>query len=352
MPVSHSVAEIASWVDGTVKGDPNRQITAAVPLDEADATSVTFISNPRKLGQLTCRAIGALLISPDSTQEIPQVAFPLIIVDKPLTAMLTIAARFAPPVTQYPAGIDPRAAVDPSAELASDCYVGPFAVIEADVKIGPRCKIHPHAVIRSGCSLEEDVEVHPHAVLYPRCKVEARTIIHSGAVIGCDGYGYLFKDGRHVKVPQIGTVHIGQDVEIGANSTIDRATFGTTRVGNGTKIDNQVMVGHNCQIGQHNLLISQVGIAGSCVTGDYVTIAGQAGIADHVHIGDRVTVGAGAGVHTDLEAGKAYLGSPARPERDAKRYFLSTEKLPEMRKQLQEVRQHLGLDRPERRAAG
>jgi UDP-3-O-[3-hydroxymyristoyl] glucosamine N-acyltransferase len=349
VPVNHSVAEIAAWVGGTVHGDGGRQISAALPLDEATAHSVTFLSNPKRLNEVLHRAIGALLVPRDKIPNGP-LPFPVIAVDNPLSAILTVAARLSPPAPEPQPGIDPRAAVHPTAQISDDCYVGPFAVVEQDVQLGPGCKIHPHAVLRAGCVLGARVEVHPHAVLYPRTQVGDGSIIHSGAVLGCDGFGYVFDKGKHVKVPQIGVTQIGPDVEVGANTT-----FGTTRVGEGTKIDNQVMVAHNCQIGAHNILISQVGIAGSCVTGNYVTIAGQTGIADHIHIDDGVVVGAGAAVHCDLPAGQRYLGYPARPEREAKRIVMTMEKLPEMRRQLQEVRQHLGLDKEDshsRRAAG
>lgn len=344
VPVSHSVAEIAAWVEGTVHGDGSRQISAALPLDEATVHSVTFLTNPKRFNELLHRAIGALLVSGNNIPN-DRFSFPLIVVANPLTAILTIASRLTPPVKEPEAKIDPRAAIDPSAKIGDGCYIGPFAVVEADVEIGSGCKIHPHAVIRASCRVGDNVEIHPHAVLYPRSQVDDNSIIHSGAVIGCDGYGYSFKNDRYVKVPQIGSTHIARDVEIGANTTVDRATFGTTRVGEGTKIDNQVMIGHNCQIGAHNILVSQVGIAGSCVTGKYVTIAGQAGLADHLHVGDHVSIGASSAVHTDLEAGKRYMGYPARPEREAKRTVMTLEKLPEMRRQIQEIRAHLGLNR-------
>jgi UDP-3-O-[3-hydroxymyristoyl] glucosamine N-acyltransferase len=242
--------------------------------------------------------------------------------------------------------IDPRSAIDPTAEIAEECYVGPFAVVEANVSIGRGCRIHAHAVVGSGCRIAADVTVHAHATLYPNTTIGERSIVHSGAVIGCDGFGYQLRDGRHEKIPQIGNVVIGADVEIGANSTVDRGTFGSTRVGDGTKIDNQVMIAHNCQIGRHNVFAGQVGIAGSSSTGDYVTIAGQVGIADHVHVGEQATLGADAGVYTDIPAGSRFVGTPARPLQEAKRLHLALERVPEMRKELLEVRRLLGLGKP------
>jgi UDP-3-O-[3-hydroxymyristoyl] glucosamine N-acyltransferase len=167
--------------------------------------------------------------------------------------------------------------------------------------------------------------------------------MHANSVVGADGFGYRFQNGRHVKVPQLGSVEIGDDVEIGACTTIDRGTFQATRIGAGTKIDNLVQVGHNCQVGKHNLFVSQMGIAGSSSTGDYVVVAGQVGIVDHVHIGDRVMIGGQAGVTKDVPAGLHILGSPATPEREQKRILMSLEKLPEIRRELRKIKQHLGM---------
>jgi UDP-3-O-[3-hydroxymyristoyl] glucosamine N-acyltransferase len=198
-------------------------------------------------------------------------------------------------------------------------------------------------VIGRHCRLGDDVTLYPNAVLYDGTVLGSRVIVHANAVVGADGFGYRFQGGRHVKVPQFGHVEIGDDVEIGACTTVDRGTFQATRIGEGTKIDNLVQVGHNCHIGKHNLLVSQMGIAGSSSTGDYVVIAGQVGIADHVHIGDRVLIGAKAGVTKDVPAGERMLGAPATPEREQKRILMSLEKLPEIRRELRRLKQHLGM---------
>jgi UDP-3-O-[3-hydroxymyristoyl] glucosamine N-acyltransferase len=211
------------------------------------------------------------------------------------------------------------------------------------VVIGARCKVHSGAVIGRHCWLGDDVTVYPNAVLYEGTVLGNRVIVHANSVVGADGFGYRFQNGRHVKVPQLGHVEVGDDVEVGACTTIDRGTFQATRVGEGTKIDNLVQVAHNCKLGRHNLVISQVGIAGSCSTGDYVVMAGQVGVADHVHIGDRVVVGAKAGVTKDIAAGQRVLGAPATPERDQKRVLMTLERLPEMRKELRRIKLHLGL---------
>jgi UDP-3-O-[3-hydroxymyristoyl] glucosamine N-acyltransferase len=181
-------------------------------------------------------------------------------------------------------------------------------------------------------------------VLYDDCVLGNRVIIHANAVIGADGFGYRVVDGRHIKVPQLGWVEIEDDVEIGACSTIDRGTFGATRVRTGTKIDNLVMIGHNCQIGRHNVLCSQVGIAGSTSTGDYVVMAGQVGVADHLTIGDQVTIGAKSGVPGNIPAKSQVLGTPATPHKEQVRMMKTLEKLPQIRKDLQRIKKHLGLE--------
>jgi UDP-3-O-[3-hydroxymyristoyl] glucosamine N-acyltransferase len=192
-------------------------------------------------------------------------------------------------------------------------------------------------VIGVGCTLGTECTVHPNAVLYPNVTLGDRVEVHAGTVLGGDGFGYRKVDRVHVKVPHSGRLEVGNDVEIGSNCTIDRATFETSRIGEGTKIDNLVMVGHNNQIGRFNLLCGQVGIAGSCKTGDHVVIAGQAGIKDNTQIGDRVMVGAQAGVHRNIPDGQNVLGSPAIPVREQRRLFQMIARLPEMHRQLREL---------------
>jgi UDP-3-O-[3-hydroxymyristoyl] glucosamine N-acyltransferase len=189
----------------------------------------------------------------------------------------------------------------------------------------------------AGCKLGVGVVIFPGAVLYEDTLVGDRAIIHAGAVIGCYGFGYKLVEGKHVLSAQLGHVEIGCDVEVGANTTIDRGTYGPTFIGEGTKIDNQVQIAHNCRIGRHNMLCSQVGIAGSTSTGDYVVMAGQVGVRDHVHVGDRAILGAMAGVTNDVPAGATMIGIPATPEREQKLKQAALSKLPEMRKQLKEL---------------
>ncbi|HWG46853.1 MAG TPA: UDP-3-O-(3-hydroxymyristoyl)glucosamine N-acyltransferase [Gemmataceae bacterium] len=345
-----TVTQLASLVQGRVHGD-ERSIGAARPMNEAGPDDITFIESDRNVRHLkTCRARTAIvpaslvarrqeLLGTDGTP------LTLIEVNDPLTAFVTIVRHLHGEPVQPPTGIDPRAAIHPTAQIGSEATLHPFAVVGEGSILGARCRLHSGAVIGRNCRLGDDVVLHPHVVLYEGTILGDRVIIHANAVLGADGFGYRMQGGRHIKMPQFGTVEIGDDVEIGAGTTIDRGTFQATRIGAGTKIDNLVQIGHNCQIGKHNLFVSQVGIAGSCSTGDYVVLAGQVGVADHVHIEDRAIIGAKSGVVRDVPAGERMLGAPAKPEGEEKRILLSLSRLPELCRDVRRVKHQLGLDK-------
>jgi UDP-3-O-[3-hydroxymyristoyl] glucosamine N-acyltransferase len=261
----------------------------------------------------------------------------------PLNAFVVIVQHLHGRPEPPPHGIDPLANLHPNARLDADVSIYPFASVGEGTVLGARCRIHSGVSIGRFCRLGEDVVLYPNVVLYDGTVLGDRVTVHANAVLGADGFGYRQENGRHRKVPQLGHVEIGDDCEIGACTTIDRGTFQATRVGPGTKIDNLVQIGHNCQIGRHNLLVSQMGIAGSSTTGDYVVVAGQAGIVDHVHLGDRAVIGAQAGVTKDVPAGQCMLGSPATPVREQKRILMSLEKLPDIRKDVRSLKQKLGI---------
>src|SRR5439155_9958748 len=262
----------------------------------------------------------------------------------PLAAFVTIVRHLHGAPEPPPHGIDPLAHVHPTAVVGPDASVFPFAAVGAGCVVGARCRLHSGAVVGRNCRLGDDVTLYPHAVLYDNTVLGSRVTVHAHAVLGADGFGYRFQNGRQEKVPQLGSVEVGDDVEIGAGTTIDRGTFGATRVGAGTKIDNLVMIGHNCQVGRHNILVSQVGMAGSSSTGDYVVIAGQVGVVDHVHIGDGSVIGGQAAVTKDVPPGQRMLGSPATPEREQKRILMSLAGLPDVRKRLRVIEQRVGMD--------
>jgi UDP-3-O-[3-hydroxymyristoyl] glucosamine N-acyltransferase len=222
----------------------------------------------------------------------------------------------------------------PNCKLGRGIEIHPGATIDDDVEIGEGTTIHAGVHIMAGCRIGSEVTIFPNAVLYEDTIVGPRCIIHANAVLGAYGFGYHLKGGRHRLAAQLGNVVLEADVEVGAGTTIDRGTYGSTVIGEGSKIDNQVMIAHNCRIGKHNILCSQVGIAGSTTTGDYVVIAGQVGVRDHVHIGERATLGAKAGIMSDVPDGAVFIGIPATPDREQKLKQVALARLPEMRKQL------------------
>ncbi len=337
--MSATLRELAELVQGALQGDGNLSILAARPLDEAQPGDVTFVEDARHGAQLPHSRASAAIV-PTSFQGN---GVPLIRVADPLAAFIAIVRRLHGRPEPPPHGIDPRAAVHPTAVLGDCPSVHPFAVIGEGTVIGARCRIHPGVSVGRNCRLGDDVTLFPNVAVYDDTIIGQRVTVHANAVLGADGFGYRFHGGRHVKVPQLGRVEIGDDVEIGAGTTVDRATFGTTHVGEGTKIDNQVQIAHNCRIGRHNLLVSQVGIAGSSTTGNHVVMAGQVGVVGHVHIGDRAVIGAQAGVRRDVPPGERVLGTPALPESLQKRIWVSFDKLPEIRRDVGEIKKRLGM---------
>ena len=352
-----AVTDLAVLVNGQVHGDGGRIIHAAKALSEAGPHDLTFVENERNARLLRgCRA-AAVVAPPALASRMPEFTgepvqtFTVVEVKDALAAFVAIMQRLHGRAEPAPHGVDPRACVDPSARIGPNASVFPFASVGEGSVVGARCRLHAGAVVGRNCRIGDDVVLHPHAVLYDGTVVGDRVIIHANAVIGADGFGYRMQEGRHVKTPQFGHVEIGDDVEIGAGATIDRGTFQATRIGAGTKIDNLVQVGHNCQIGRHNLFASQVGVAGSSSTGDYVVLAGQVGIADHVHIGDRAQVGAQSGVPNDVAADFRMLGYPARPEREQKRILASMHNVPGLCRDVRRLKRQLGMPDEEKESA-
>jgi len=331
-----TVEQLAALVRGRLEGDGNVPIHSARPVGEAGPGDITFIESERYAKLLKASPASAAIVGPHF-RSMAKPEMPVIEVDDPITAFIAVRSHLVGVTRPRWVGVHKMAAVADSAAIGPDVAIHAFATIGEDVEIGEGATIHPGAVIGDRCKLGKGVIIHPNAVLYADVTLGDRVQVHSGSVVGGDGFKYHMVDGKHVKVPHTGRVEVGDDVEIGSNCAIDRATFETTFIGEGTKIDNLVMVGHNNNIGRHNLLCGQVGVAGSCKTGDYVVMAGQAGIKDHTEIGDRVMIGAQAGVHRNIPAGQNVLGSPAIPIREQRRIFQMIARLPEMHKQLREL---------------
>ncbi len=325
-----TLGELAALVEGRLLGDENILIQGAASLRDAEPGQITLIDGDGKNHLLQqCRAAAVIAPKNFTSQD-----FPAILVNDVHRAFAIVVLHFHPQRRKRRIGLSPLAVISPTAKIAENVDVHPYATIGDDVIIARGSTIHCGVHIMHGSQIGEDVTIFPNAVLYEDTIVGPRCVIHANAVLGAYGFGYGFADGRHVLSSQLGNVILGADVEIGAGSTIDRGTYGPTVIGEGTKIDDLVMVAHNCRIGRHNMLCSQVGIAGSTSTGDYVVMAGQVGVRDHVHIGHRAVLGAMAGVTNDVPEGAKMIGIPATPEREQKLKQAALSKLPEMRKQL------------------
>jgi UDP-3-O-[3-hydroxymyristoyl] glucosamine N-acyltransferase len=329
-----TLATVAARVGGTLLGNAaGIAISDARTLEAAGPDHLTLVDHSDKLHLLTRSGAAAAIV--------PAGSGPL---DRPTIEVADVHAAFAdlirilrPAPPRIRVGISPQAAVDPTARIAADVDIHPFASVGPEVEIGPGATIHSGARILAGCRIGAGSEVFPNAVLYENTLIGDRCIIHANAVLGAYGFGYKVAAGRYALSAQLGNVEIGDDVEIGAGTTIDRGTYGPTAIGDGTKLDNLVMIAHNCRLGRHNMICSQVGVAGSTTTGDWVVMAGQVGVRDHVHIGDRAVLGARSGVSNDVEAGKTVLGEPAIDLRDRKLQLATISKLPEMRKDIKQM---------------
>lgn len=325
--------EIASTVDGEVQGEGDPDLTGVAPIDRAESSDLSFVATPKYLRYLGATRAGALLIARENAEQARTADRPLVLVDDVHRALARVLSALYPEPEPEP-GVHASAVVEAGAELGRDVRVEAGALIGPAARIGDRCRIGAGSRVGPGCVLDEEVVLHPHVTLYRGVRVGARSILHSGARVGVDGFGYVVVDGRHRKVPQVGGCVIGADVEIGANTTIDRGSVGDTEIGDGAKIDNLVHVGHNVRIGPHAVIVAQVGIAGSARIGEYAVLGGQAGLAGHIEIGARAQIAGQAGVFGDVPAGETYSGYPARPHRESLRAQASLFRLPAVLKRL------------------
>jgi UDP-3-O-[3-hydroxymyristoyl] glucosamine N-acyltransferase len=343
--VAHRLADLAELVGGRVEGDPEREVEAVRPLDTAGPRDLSFLNHPRYRAQALASAAGALLVGRDFPPELASHASQttLLVVDDPSFALARLLARLAPAAPPE-AGVHPTAVLAPGSAVDPTAHVGPYAVIGAGSRIGAGAAVHALAVVGRGCTVADGAVLHPHAVLYDNTEVGPGSVVHAGAVLGSDGFGYATHQGVHHKVPQIGRVVVEADVEIGANSTIDRATLGETRIGAGTKIDNLVQVGHNVRVGRHCILCGQAGIAGSARLADYVVLAGQAGVAGHIDLGQGAQVAAKSAALGPVEAGAQVAGIPAVEMRRWKRQTVLVARLEEMSRRLRALEKKLGTE--------
>ena len=303
--------DIVTFVSGRYDG-PDAIIAGVAPLSEATEQHISFLSNPKYAAQLETSKAAAILVADDLPDQSPR----YIRVANPYYAMATTVARFFAQRPR-PEGISQHAAIAPSAKLGKNVAVGAFSVIGDEATIGDDVVIYPNVTIEANAVIGDGTIVYPQVSIYYGCRVGKRCILHSGVVIGADGYGFATDDaGVHHKIPQVGIVRIEDDVEIGAGTTVDRAALGETVIGEGTKIDNLVQIGHNVRIGKRCLLVSQVGIAGSTTLGDFVQVGGQSGFAGHLKIGHRVRVYSKSAVFEDVPDGVWVRGIPAVSQRE------------------------------------
>lgn len=319
-----TLGQIAQALGVVLEGDPDRQVTGVASLETARPDQISFLTHPKYASLARTTRAGALLVPRDA--KLPG---PLLRADNPRATLIDLLRLFHPPRVP-PGGIHASAQVAPTARVHPTATVGALAVIGADSVVGEETWIFPLVYVGDRAEIGGHCLIYPHAVISDGVKLGSRVIVQPGAVLGADGFGYVFDGSRHLKIPQVGTVVIEDEVEIGANVTVDRATVGQTVIRRGAKIDNLVQIGHNVEIGEDAVLVAQVGISGSSTVGNRVVLAGQVGVADHVTLADGVMVGAQSGVPSDLRDAGPYLGSPARPAVEAKRIYAALQRLPDL----------------------
>ncbi len=335
----HTVKSLAEQVGGRVLGEGGATVIRGVnDLRSAGPDQISFFANTKYEVYVKASRAGAILVSP---KDAPKFDRTRIEVESPNAAFGRICALFAPPPVRDEPGVHPSAVVAKDAVLGEDVSIQPHAVISAGARIGARAFIGAGSFIGQEAVIGEEARIYPLVSIRERCVLGRRVIIHSGAVIGADGFGYEFEQGRYVKIAHTGFVQIDDDAEIGANTTIDRGRFGRTHIGEGTKIDNLVMIGHNVTIGAHSIIVSQTGISGSTSLGRYVTLAGQVGLAGHLNIGDRVVITSQSGLNKDAPAGAVLSGRHALPAREALRHEAMTRRMPELFERLKEIEDKL-----------
>jgi UDP-3-O-[3-hydroxymyristoyl] glucosamine N-acyltransferase len=328
------VSEIAQLLDAEVQGDAAREIRGVAALESAGPDDLTFAEGERALLRAVDSRAGCILVS----SGVKLAGQTTLAVSHPKLAFIRVARSLRPAGPALP-GIHPTAVIALDARLAPDVSVGPYVVIESEVTVGPGTSLGAGGFLGRGVQLGADCTAYPRVTVYPGAKIGDRVILHAGVVIGGDGFGYVFAEGRYHKFPQLGQVIVEDDVEIGSNTTVDRGSLGTTVIGQGTKIDNLVQIAHNVTIGRHCVIAAQTGISGSVEVGEYVVMGGQVGVADHVRIEDNVVAGAQAGIPTGkvIRKGATVWGTPARPLAEFKKMYAHMSNLPSLARRVKEL---------------
>ncbi len=336
LPSPITLAQIHEVVGGTIHGDNQTAVSGLTTLSEADPDALSFIANDKMSKAAATLRVAALLVH----RHLPDLAVPQIVVDNPMLAFARVAQTFFVR-RQAPRGIAEYVIQGADVRIGADPSIWPFVTLGDRVTIGNRVTLYPGVFVGSDSTIGDDSVLYPNVVVREGCSLGARVIVHGGTVIGADGFGYVQHQGRHHKIPQLGGVVIEDDVELGANVTVDRATFGRTLVKQGTKVDNLVQIAHNVTVGEHCILVAQVGIAGSTTIGHHVMIGGQAGLADHITIGDQVMIAAKAGVIRSIESNQVVGGVPAMPQEKALRIQGGIFQLPAMKELVRNLEQRV-----------
>lgn len=335
-----TVAQIAEMVGGAVKGDGSVVIEGAASLAEATEKDISFLGNAKYTSQMKTTRAGALIVSPDIDTD----GKPSVVLKNPPYGWAKVLEHLGRERLKHPApGVHPSAVVAKSAKLGKNVSIGAHCVVEEGAVIGDNTILYPQCYVGADSRVGSDCLFYPQVSVRERVNIGDRCIFHSGVVLGSDGFGFTFHQGKHYKIPQVGTVEVGNDVEVQANSTIDRAATGSTRIGSGTKIDNLVQIAHNVEIGENCLIVALTGIAGSAKLGNYVTLAAQVGVAGHLSIGDGVMVGAKGGVSHDIKPKDVVWGVPAQPLKDEIKTLAAIRRLPKLLEELKELKKKMGL---------
>jgi UDP-3-O-[3-hydroxymyristoyl] glucosamine N-acyltransferase len=333
------VRELAEWLGATFEGDGEKELTGVAPLETAGGSELSFLGGRKAMQQVDASAAGCLIVPPDYPSPSRRT---VIHAPEPRTAFARAMNRFYPTVEIKP-GIHPTAVIGKDVEIGALAAIGPHANIGDSSRIGLASSIGPGCAIGKRVLLGEGCVLHANVTIYDNVDIGRGVILHAGCVIGADGFGYVFEDDRYHKFPQVGRVEIGDFVEIGANSCVDRAALGATVIGEGTKLDNMVHVGHNCRIGRHVVVAAQTGFSGGVVVEDYAVIGGQVGVGDKARIESRAVLGSGCGILTSkiVRAGQTVWGTPARPLKEHLEQLANLARLPEMRRQFADLKSRL-----------
>ncbi len=328
------VSDIAKLLGGQLTGDAAREIRGVAGLENAGPEDLTFAEGERALSQAAQSRAGCILVPERASIE----GRTTIAVANPKLALIRAAEALCP-APALATGIHPTAVIAPDARLAPGVGVGPHAVVERGASVGAGTRLGAGVFLGVGAQIGAGCVIYPRVTIYAGARIGDRVILHSGVVIGSDGFGYVFAEGRHHKFPQLGQVIIEDDVEIGSNSTVDRGSLGVTVVGQGTKIDNLVQIAHNVKIGRHCVIAAQTGISGSCEIGDYVVMGGQVGMGDHARVEDHAVLGGGAGILPGkiVRKGQTVWGRPARPLAEFKRMYAHFANLPSLAQKVKEI---------------